>query len=172
MASIDKEIKRIAIECTTDVVLKVTSGVYNYLMLKFNRLENAVETLQCENRDLKAEVRKVHNKCKCDNEDATSDKQNTLQNRASGRKRKKQLTSSSSSCNQLDQLEESTQIQNPDLVEEDNNIMEGAFSNKNEKRRKFYNSWSERMAHLLQLRCLRWTERRLQKFIMERGKCH
>ena len=161
MASIDKEIKRIAIECTKDVILKVTSGVYNYLMLKFNRLENAVETLQRENRDLKAEVRKVHNKWKC-----------ALQNRASGRKRKKQLTSSSSSCNQLDQLEESTQIQNPDLVEEDNNIMEGAFSNKNEKRRKIYYSWSERMAHLLQLRCLRWTEQRLQIFIMERGKCH
>ena len=169
MTSIDKEIKRSATECTKDVVLKVTSGVYNDLMLKFNRLENAVETLQRENRDLKAEVRKVHNKCKCNNEDATSDKQNTLQNRASGRKRKKQLTSSSRSCNQL---EESTQIQNPDLVEEDNNKLEGAFSNKNEKRRKFYNSWSERMAHLLQLRCLRWTERRLQKFIMERGKCH
>ena len=131
MASIEQEIKKIAIEGTKDVILKVTSGIYNDLMLKLNRLENAIESLR-EHRDLEAEVRKVLDKCKGDN--AVFD----MISSSSERKRKKRRISS--------------------LVEEDKNIKESTLSNKLNKRRKVYYSWNERMAHLLQLKCLRWIE--------------
>ena len=82
MTLIVEEIKRIARECTTDVILKVTSAMYDEIVLKLRRLENTVETLQHENRDLKAEVaklRKRHNKRKHDKVEESTQTQNSVE---------------------------------------------------------------------------------------------
>ena len=62
MNPIETEIKRIAVDSTKDVLLKVTSGVYNELINKLRKLERTVETLHRETTEIKAEMVDVTSK--------------------------------------------------------------------------------------------------------------
>ena len=137
MNSINTEIKRIAIESTKDVVFKVTSGVYNDLMMKFNRLENTVETLQCRNDELKAAVVDINSKLRPATQDMNLEQNGASLNIQLKTKRQQQpdlhRELSKSLFNQLEGL---SRKRNSELVEENNSLIEDMFSNKNKKRRK------------------------------------
>ena len=155
MNPIEMEIKRIAVDSTKDVLLKVTSGVYNELINKLRKLERTVETLHRETTEIKAEMVDVTSKSR----EATQDT-DLEQNGASLNIHLETSTTKHSSSYRespkslVDQMERSRK-RNSERMEE-NSLIKGMFSKNTKKKRKIYLAWEERMAHLLKLNCLTW----------------
>ena len=155
MNPIEIEIKRIAVDSTKDVLLKVTSGVYNELINKLRKLERTVETLHRETTEIKAEMVDVTSKSR----EATQDT-DLEQNGASLNIHLETSTTKHSSSYRespkslVDQMERSRK-RNSERMEE-NSLIKGMFSKNTKKKRKIYLAWEERMAQLLKLNCLTW----------------
>ena len=155
MNPIEMEIKRIAVDSTKDVLLKVTSGVYNELINKLRKLERTVETLHHTTTEIKAEMVDVTSKSR----EATQDT-DLEQNGASLNIHLETSTTKHSSSYRespkslVDQMERSRK-RNSERMEE-NSLIKGMFSKNTKKKRKIYLAWEERMAHLLKLNCLTW----------------
>ena len=155
MNPIEMEIKRIAVDSTKDVLLKVTSGVYNELINKLRKLERTVETLHRETTEIKAEMVDVTSKSR----EATQDT-DLEQNGASLNIHLETSTTKHSSSYRespkslVDQMERSRK-RNSERMEE-NSLIKGMFSKNTKKKRKIYLAWEERMAHLLKLNGLTW----------------
>ena len=155
MNPIEMEIKRIAVDSTKDVLLKVTSGVYSELITKLRKLERTVETLHHTTTEIKAEMVDVTSKSR----EATQDT-DLEQNGASLNIHLETSTTKHSSSYRespkslVDQMERSRK-RNSERMEE-NSLIKGMFSKNTKKKRKIYLAWEERMAHLLKLNCLTW----------------
>ena len=155
MNPIEMEIKRIAVDSTKDVLLKVTSGVYSELITKLRKLERTVETLHHTTTEIKAEMVDVTSKSR----EATQDT-DLEQNGASLNIHMETSTTKHSSSYRespkslVDQMERSRK-RNSERMEE-NSLIKGMFSKNTKKKRKIYLAWEERMAHLLKLNCLTW----------------
>ena len=155
MNPIEMEIKRIAVDSTKGVLLKVTSGVYSELITKLRKLERTVETLHHTTTEIKAEMVDVTSKSR----EATQDT-DLEQNGASLNIHLETSTTKHSSSYRespkslVDQMERSRK-RNSERMEE-NSLIKGMFSKNTKKKRKIYLAWEERMAHLLKLNCLTW----------------
>ena len=156
MNPIEMEIKRIAVDSTKDVLLKVTSGVYNELINKLRKLEHTVETLHRTTTEIKAEMVDVTSKSREATQDTDLEQNGASLNIHLETSTTKHSSSYRESPKSLaDQMERSRK-RNSERMEENNNLIKGMFSKNTKKKRKIYLAWEERMAHLLKLNGLTW----------------
>ena len=158
MNPIEIEIKRIAVDSTKDVLLKVTSGVYSELITKLRKLERTVETLHHTTTEIKAEMVDVTSKSREATQDTDLEQNGASLNIHLETSTTKHSSSYRESPKRLaDQMERSRK-RNSERMEENNRLIKGMLSNNKKKKRKIYLAWEERMAHLLKLKCLIWDE--------------